>query len=256
MVSKMVPLKKTVRVATNNNFNCTLAEFKQLDELAASRPNYYFFINSNINTPRLLAINEHPYKAVVTINPTLKVVQKSVDKLYQLDKKKVAFVRVKLIPKHPEIQELITKLAKDNYAVVVTVQRWNSKKSAATWSDLDFYKYNHSRYRLTGVELEGLHTFVDASDKKVFICDRLGIGCAGCKLCIMLTSGEQSKLASINLSSSGVCKFNCPDCYAKRMSEMAVSFGNSPIAFDKIKANYKQSGNTAHIQETLKEVRG
>ena len=260
MVAKQIPLKvglkKTVRVATNNNFNCTEKEYKQLDAIALAHPNFYFFINANINTPDLLRINDHPYKAVITVNPTLLVRNECVERLYQIRKDLVAFVRVKYIPGHPEIKDVIARLAKDNYAVVVTVQRWNGKEALLNWTSLEHYTFAHNRFRLSGCALKELQDFVDSfEDEKVFICDRIGGGCGSCKLCTMLTSGEESKLASINLSSSGICQFNCPDCYAKTMQAMSRAFGYQPIVYDRIKANSKQAGQSKHIKDSLQAIR-
>jgi hypothetical protein len=247
--------RKTVRVATNNNFNCTVKEFKQLDMIAMSNPDSVFFINSNINTPELLRVNEHNYKIVVTLNPTLLVRQECVDRLYQIRRELVAFVRVKYIPEHPEINDLIIRLAKDNYAVVITVQRWNGRESLLNWSKLEHYTHTHNRYRLSGDALQQLQDFVDSFEtEKVFLCDRIGGGCGTCKLCVMLTTGEQTKLASINLSTSGLCQFNCPDCYAKTMINMVTRFGYQPIIYNRIKANSKQTGKTAHIKDSLQQI--
>ena len=251
-------LKKVVRVATNNNFNCTNKEFKQLDELNIANPGAMFFINSNINTPELLKINDHPYKVVVTLNPSLIVRKENLDKLHQINKSKVAFVRVKYIPDHPEINKLITRLVKDDYAVVVTVQRWNGIEALLNYTKLEHYSFTHNRFRLSGEALKELQEFVDSfgDDKKVFLCDRVGCGCKGCKLCTMLTAGIDCELDSINLSSSGICKFNCPDCYAKTMQAMSRAFGYQPIIYDRIKANSKQAGHTTHIKESLEKARG
>jgi len=249
-------LKKVVRVATNNNFNCTLKEFRQLHEIELSHPDSTFFINSNINTPELLRINDHPYKVVVTINPTLIVRQENIDRLHQIDKDKVAFIRVKYIPEHTEINELIKSLVKEDYAVVITVQRWNSIESLRNYTKLEYYTHHHNRFRLSGGALEKLQSFVDSFDtEKVFLCDRVGGGCGSCKICVMLTAGQNLKLTSINLSSSGVCKFNCPDCFAKTLQHFSVALGHQPIAYDIIKANLKQSGNTKHIKDTLQEIK-
>ena len=255
--SDLPVLKRVVRVATNNNFNCTNKEFKQLDDLNLTNPDAMFFINSNVNTPELLKINEHSYKAVITVNPTLIIRSESVNRLYQIDKSKVAFVRVKYIPDHPEINRLITKLVKDNYAVVITVQRWNGIEALLNYTKLEHYSFSHNRFRLSGEALNELQRFIDSfgSDKKVFLCDRIGCGCKGCKLCVMLTAKVDCEMSSINLSTSGICKFNCPDCYAKTMQSMSRAFGYQPIIYDRIKANSKQSGRTTHIKETLEKVR-
>jgi hypothetical protein len=255
LCKERIPLQLVVRVATNVNFNCTTKEWKQLDGFNKAYPEATFFVNSNVNTPDLLTINDHPYKAVITINPTLVVRQECIEKFHQLDKNKIAFVRVKYIPGDPEIQKLIDKLAKKYYAVVVTVQRWNGKESLLNWTKLEYYEHTHSRYRLAGVALKELQDFVDKyEDERVFICDRIGAGCRGCKICTMLVAGRESKLTSLNMSSSGLCKFNCPDCYAKRLQDMCKAFGYKPIIFDKIDRNSKQAGQSKHIKDSLKEM--
>jgi hypothetical protein len=216
-----------------------------------------FFINSNINTRDLVRVNENPYKVVITINPTLKVFEKNITRLKMIDKDKVAFVRVKYIPDRPEIKDLIQRLVKDDYAVVVTNQRWNGLETLNKHTDRKYYTWSHNRFRLSGEALNEVTELVDSfDDKKVFLCDRVGGGCGTCKLCIMLTAGINLKLASINLSSSGLCKFNCPDCYAKTMQNMAVGMGNSAIIFDKVKANTKQSGKSQHAKDAIKLLKG
>lgn len=245
-------LKKVVRVATNNNFNCTPKEFKQLKDLEIAQPSLSFFVNSNINTPELTRINDNPFKVVITINPTLRVLEKNITRLKMIDKDKIAFVRVKYIPEHPEIKDLIQQLVKDNYAVVVTNQRWNGLESLKKYTDPKYYTWEHNRFRLSGEALNEITKLVDSfENKKVFLCDRAGGGCGTCKLCIMLTVGINLKLASINLSSSGLCKFSCPDCYAKTMQTMALGMGNSAMIFDKVRANMKQAGKTQHAKDAV-----
>lgn len=255
LVSNRTVLKKVVRVATNNNFNCTTKEFNQLKDMELAHPDSVFFVNSNVNTPDLLKINKNPYKVVVTINPTLVVRPESYDRLKQLDPSKVAFVRVKYLPGHPEINALVTRLVKDDYAVVITIQRWNGIESLSNYTDRKYYTFEHNRFRLSGEALKEVLEFVDSFDTgKVFLCDRVGGGCGTCKLCVMLTAGTNLKLTSTNLSSSGLCKFNCPDCYAKTMQNMSRAFGYQPIIYDKIKANSKQAGKSQHAKDAVKHL--
>ena len=249
-------LKKVVRVATNNNFNCTVKEFKQLKAMELAHPESIFFVNSNINTPELLRLNDNNYKVALTINPTLVVRPESYARLKQIDKNKVAFVRVKYLPEHPEIKDLVTSLVKDDYATVLTIQRWNGIESLQNYTDRKHYTHEHNRFRLSGEALKEVIAFVDSfKDGKVFLCDRVGGGCGTCKLCVMLTAGINLKLSSVNLSSSGLCKFNCPDCYAKAMQVMSVGMGNTPLVFDKIKANLKQAGKSQHAKDALKHIK-
>ena len=256
-ISDRPELKKVVRVAVTNNFNCTRAEFRQLKQMELANPDSIFFVNCNINTPNLLQINENTYKAVLTINPTFTINPESISRLYKINKDKIAFVRVKYLPARPEHIKLVKDLAKDNYAVVVTTQRWNGLKTLQLYTDKKYYTWEHNRFRLSGEALKEVTEFVDSfKNEKVFLCDRVGGGCGTCKLCVMLTAGQNLKLASVNLSSSGVCKFNCPDCYAKRMQELSLMWGNKPIQYDQIKANAKQAGSLQHNKDAVKHFQG
>lgn len=248
-------ITRVVRVAVSTNFNCTKAEWDQLDELADKHRTSEFFVNCNIKTPRLLTVNDHPYKVVITVNPDLKVNERHIEKLRQIDQQKIGFVRAKYVPTMPEHKDLITTLAHEGYPVVVTLQRWNGKKSLFKYTEKHHYTWNNNRFRLSGDSLSEALDFVDSfRNEKVFICDRVGVGCGGCRLCSFLPTGKDLKIASVDLSSSGLCSYNCPDCYAKTMQRMAVAFGNSPQVFDKIRANTKQSGRTTHIKETLQKL--
>jgi len=246
-----VPLMKVVvRVAVSNNFNCTAPEWAQLGEFSRKFPYKYFFVNCNIRTPRLLTINDHDYKAVITANPDLVPDDRLIGRLAGLDQSKVGFIRVKWLPANTAIQDLIERLLEDGYPVVVTKQRFNSKKSLYTHTDGVGYKWTHNRYRLVGESLEALHQFVDQrSYEGLYICDRAGVGCQGCRLCATLTYGPDVSLRSLNLSSSGVCKYNCPDCYAHAIQQWLAHMDQPLIHYDEVKANKKQKGDTAHIRE-------
>jgi len=66
--------------------------------------------------------------------------------------------------------------------------------------------------------------------------------------CAKLTTGSADVvLASLNLSTSGLCRYSCPSCYAKTMQRFLVACEKNPIAYDVIKKNRKQSGKTKHI---------
>lgn len=246
---------KVVRVATNNNFNCTPAEWKQLNSIVSKNPNDAFFINSNINTPKLNTIKNNNYKAVVTANPDLIVTQSGIKKiLSRLNaiKSHIAFVRVKYIPNNDMIKLLLVVLVAQNFPVVITMQRFNSKKTLLKYTDPKHYTHSCSRFRLAGEALAELLFIVkvfQTSDKPVWICDQAGLGCQGCGLCSKLTTGQTNKIYSLNLSSSGICPYNCPDCYAKTMQNFCTKLGYKPLVYDKIRQNEKQTGRTAHIKE-------
>lgn len=240
-----------VRVANNNNFNCTPEEFKQLDGFSQAYPNKYFFINSNIKTPLLSNINDHPYKAVITINPDLIVNPKYLERLSTVEPSKVAFIRVKWLPETPDHEELVNDLIEEGYDIVLTLQRFNSNKSLRRYTNLHHYEYSCSRYRLAGKALQYVEDFVD--DKKsqglsVHICDRKGQGCKGCRKCASYTLGKILPISSLNLSSSGICPYSCPDCYAKTLQNFLKKCEKRPIKYNVIKRNNKQAGYTKHIK--------
>jgi hypothetical protein len=244
-------MKQVVRVAVSNNFNCTDKEWNQLHTFTKTNPDKCFFINSNIHTPKLHTVNDHDYKVVVTANPNLIPQTKILSKL-QAIKSKVAFVRVKYLPHNKAIKRLLFDIVQRGYPVVITLQRFNGKASLEKYTKTDYYEYSCSRYRLAGEELTRIKDFVSflrsAMNKQVWICDESGKGCKGCGLCATLTTNQSLPIASLNLSTSGICKFNCPDCYAKTMQHFCKAMGNNPISFDKIKQNEKQAGRTEHIR--------
>jgi len=239
--------KSVVRVGVLNNFNCTPKEYKQLNNFAHKHPDKSFFINCNINTPKLHAINDRPYKAVITLNPN--ITDNSFFKLGQVDLSKVAFVRIKYVPNKPTIVNLIKLIASMDIPVVITMQRFNGKKSVSTFG-IKNYKFSYNRYRLTENAKKVVEKLA-SNTKNVYICDRSGGGCKECGLCAKLTVGENLPVYSLNLSTSGLCPFSCLDCYAKTMQKFVVGCGHNPIAFDVIQKNMKQKGSTKHIKDNL-----
>jgi hypothetical protein len=138
----------------------------------------------------------------------------------------------------------------EDYTVVVTMQRFNSIKSASKYVPdyRDHYKFSYSRFRLTP-EAQGKLEEYTASKDRVYICDRAGKGCLGCGLCSTLTAGPRLPIKSLNLSSSGICKFQCPDCYARTMQNFLRASKTPLIRFDQIYSNMKQSGSLKHIKD-------
>lgn len=240
-----------VRVAVNNNFNCTTAEFKQLDDLSRVYPETLFFINTNIKTPNLLEINNHPYKSVITINPDISIDRRRVKRLYSIASDKIAFTRIKYIPGDPKIVDLIQEVS-ETHPVVITLQRFNSIKTASEFLP-DFrkhYKFSNNRFRLSGESLKKALEIADSNDQ-TYICDRAGTGCGGCGLCSTLTATDRLPIYTLNMSSSGICPYNCVDCYAKAMQNFLRKLNKPVIRFDWIHLNCKQSGRTDHIKKNL-----
>ena len=248
-------VKSIVRVATNNNFNCTVKEFRQLDKFAAENPEKQFFVNSNARTPRLKALLDHPYRAVITLNPDLAVNMKVVDRALAVAPS-VAFYRVKWLADNYPIASL-TELAASAGPVIITSQRFNSRRCMELHTESKHYKFECSRFRLHGESLKILEDYVDshkAAGLDMYICDRKGLGCQGCGLCATLNGVEGVPIESLNLSTSGVCPYSCPDCYAKQLQKFLVGCGNAPMKYDVIKRNKKQSGQTKHIKDAERKA--
>ena len=141
-------IDKIVRVAVNNNFNCTDAEFQQLETYISAYPDTVFFVNTNVKTLRLTSLNDYPYKAVITLNPDIDIDPEMVKKLSKINPRIISFVRIKYVPDHPEIVSLIKKISK-TLPVVITVQRFNGKRNIIKYvpSYRKHYVWSHSRYR-------------------------------------------------------------------------------------------------------------
>jgi len=257
-----------VRVGTLNNFNCTPAEWAQLDDFTAQNPDKFFFINCNAKTPLLQTINDHPYRAVITLNPDLFIDSSLVTRVLSLDPAKVAFVRVKWLPTlegprrdpishrqvwpgRPEIEQAISLFRHYGIEVVITSQRFNSKKTLKAHAPRAAYTWECTRYRVSGIAWKSLVRF--AKNTGAQICDKAGLGCQGCHLCSTLNGHSTSdRILSLNLSTSGICPYNCVDCYAKTMQHFRACMKQPLIRFNKIMANRKQKGNTVHILHNRK----
>jgi hypothetical protein len=89
-------------------------------------------------------------------------------------------------------------------------------------------------------------------DNNIYICDQLNLGCGGCGLCSTLTTGQSLPIYTLNISSSGLCKYNCCDCYAKTMQHFLKQINMPVIHYNWIHMNHKQSGRTEHIRHAKK----
>jgi hypothetical protein len=246
-------MKDIIRVAVNNNFFCTDAEWNQLEGFTKVYPESLFFINSNIKTPKLLTINDHPYKAVITLNPDLIPVEAQWKRLYDIVSDQVAFVRIKYIPDVPEIIDLIKKVSK-THTVVITLQRFNQKVTINKYvpNFRDHYTYKYNWYHLDGESLkEALK--LEGTNGRTFFCDKQELGCGGCGICSKLVAGGDYEVQTLNMSTSGRCQYHCPDCYAVLMQERLEKWGKTPIRFDWVHQNCKQTGRLKRIKDQKKK---
>lgn len=234
-------MKKIIRVAVNNNFNCTKKEFNQIDELSSLDTHSTFFINSNIKTPNLTKIKDHPYKAVITVNPDIIINPTHLNKLKKIPIDRIAFLRIKYIPNNLSIIQLIKHLSK-TYNIVITVQRFNGIKSIEQFvpNFRKDYVFFRNRFRLNPKGYAILENLIKDLDN-VYICDKLQQGCSSCMLCSTLVTGKEYPLYTLNLSSSGICPYSCVDCYAKTLQHFLREINKPVIRYDYIHMNKKQA---------------
>jgi len=225
-----------IRIATMNNFNCTAAEYKHA-ALYGNRA----FVNSNIkciNARTAGNVNSHDHKIVLTINPDVIMRPAYLEKLQLISREKVAFIRLKYCPGHGHVK-LYGQLVSMGYNVVITMMRFRSRKM------LD--KYVEEQYRDRYTFKKGYFRIDPDTLPKMFkyICDRSGKGCGDCYNCSILTVGHKDLIYGINLSTSGPCPYNCPDCYAKNI----ISYRGAK--YDQLKQNSKME-STKEILKGMK----
>jgi hypothetical protein len=222
-------MEKVLRVATFANFNFTDKEFEQLDDISEDRPEYRTFVNTN-SYPKLRG----KYPAIVTINPALKFVPPKGDTDI------IKAVRVKYIADaRPEVEQEFNKSVnwayKKDIPILVTYMRFKKlstlKKYTRTYGKQNsHYKWEGSYYRQVVKKTWELDLFN--------YCDLKDKGCPSCGNCAKLPFGiPKAKFYSINLSSSGKCPYNCPDCFAKYLQ----NWGG--LCYDRIIQNSKQEGH-------------
>ena len=132
--------------------------------------------------------------------------------------------------------------------------RFASNKTVNAYTDKAMYNYSHTWFRLNNKNMTALDAYISPI-KDVYICDRKGVGCVGCGQCAKFTTGSHGDLFALNLSESGLCPFDCVDCYAKKMQNFLVGCEKAPIIYDVIKQNLKQKGKTKHILLKKKELK-
>jgi len=222
--------QKLVRVGTMNNFGFTQAEYSQLNRFVGR-----FFVNGNIKgVTKITAknINQSAIPIVITINPDLVINPEYINKLKLIDKKVIAFIRLKFAPGYGHA-DLYNRLISAGYNVVVTLMRFKSKISFEKFIAPNYrsmYSHNGGYYRLLPDFYPSIFTL---------ICDRKGKGCQACYLCAKLVTGKAQQIYSLNLSSSGTCRYDCPDCFAKSCIKRS---GQDHPEFNRIKQNRKQAG--------------
>ena len=218
---------KILRVNTFTNFNFTTEEFRQMDSLEKMYPQYKMFVNCN-------SYNEitGKYPVVITLNAPL---DKFIKPRGDISLIKAARIKYVADPK-PKVrrafEDSLGWCLNNNIPVLITYMRF---RKIATLK-----KYCSSKFNYIWAK-----NYFRQMKKKTWpnqlinYCDLKEGGCPDCGNCARLTfQEEKAEIYSINLSSSGMCVYNCPDCYVKTISQ----WHGGTIAFDRITQNSKQIG--------------
>ena len=177
------------------------------------------------------------YPCVLTINPELTKFVKPRGKIGLVKAVRVKCV-VDPIKKVKVAFEDSYKWAKlNNIPAIITNMRFKSHQT------LNKYTLSPEKY----VWKRNFHVPIEKSifdDPDVYYCDLKGEGCPSCRNCSKLVFElDTPDIYSLNLSSSGICKYSCPDCYSKIM----LKYIPNGFAYDKILKNAKQRGyNVQH----------
>lgn len=224
---------KYVRVGVMTNYNHTGKELRALDEWRTKFPENRFFVNTNSHCPL-----SAPCPTIVTVNPDLNTFVPPRGDLSYLRAVRIKTVSGANVLVRSAIHYAITWALKNNIKILFTPMRFKSKRTLNAYV-LYTNKYQWIKNYFRPV-VDDYLSLVD--DIKIFKCDAKGLGCPSCLNCVKLTFPDDNpspstvdKLYILDLSASGPCKFNCPDCFVKNLKYV------KNISFDKLKTNSKLS---------------
>ncbi len=222
-----------IRVGVLNNFNFTNKELKQIEGYKGIN----LFVNSNSFIPIKSGV-----KSIVTINPYLKFYMNQQSNIVD-----VCAFRVKVVgdsKKEIALEEnKCFKFCKqNNKPILITFMRFASKNTLNQYTNSNTRDYIFKRgyfYYDHKLKIEIVNKLKKKYGELVYVCDIDEKGCPSCNNCARLTFGtKDTDIYSLDLSSSGYCPFNCPDCFAKRL----IKLNKNRINFDELKKNSKMKG--------------
>jgi len=235
---------KTVRIATSNNFNFSKNEINDFYTIQSQYKNV--FVNSHIKTP----IKDSKIPVIVTLNPNITDIG-----TIKGSKESIKALRVKFVLSKIGIKSFIECLEyakKEDIKILVTFFR---SKRNVTLNKFGMNKKHYSRignfHRLNKNAKKQSINIVEKLCKNLgisnllYYCDKNGGGCNSCLNCSKLTFNTNDDIYEINLTSSGNCKYNCVDCFAKYINLKNNKHG---MKCNVIKQNSKQGINSKYIK--------
>ena len=223
--------EQILRVATFNNFNFTDNEFAQLSEIEDIYPEYHIMVNSNAN-PKI----KGKYPAFICVNPHLNKFIEPKGDIELISAVRVKYVADAQLFVKKAFNDCVRWAYKHDVPILITYMRFRKLDTLKFYTKCSpgYYSWQKNYYRQMIRKTFDLDLFK--------YCDINEKGCPSCRNCSKLTYGyKDAKLCGINLSSSGYCTFNCPDCYVKPIIQWRGS-----ILFDKVTQNSKQLGHAAY----------
>lgn len=233
-----------LRVGVLNNFNFSKKEMKQLEGYKGMN----IFVNSNSFTKIKRGV-----KSIVTINPYMSFYMSSHSEIEDVSAFRIKVVgNAKQVYKDEETKclnycELTGKPA------LITFMRFISKESMNKYSDTPdnyvfkkgYYYYKHD------LKVKLINKLKKTWGKMIKVCDLEEKGCPNCMNCSKLTFNTTTEpIYGINLSSSGYCPYNCPDCFAKRL----ITLNKNRLSFDILKQNNKMKGYPKILKKKNKKT--
>lgn len=234
-------MKQVLRVGVMNNFDMTEKEFNALKEY--ERDDRIIFVNSNSFTEI-----KPNYPSFVTLNPYLKFQEP------KGDLSNVKAFRIKMwftedLDWDYHIAKSIAFAIGNKIPILITFMRFRTEKSLNQYKAIkSYYVWDHGWWRPRKEYKEAVR---DYFKDNVYYCDFDGTGCPSCMNCVKLIVPKDDydyySIASLDLKESGndgVCKYNCPDCFAKKCLNRTK---NKKPALNQIKYNRKQLGKMIHV---------
>ena len=218
--------EKVLRVDTFTNFNYSEIEFKQLEKISKDHPGYKVFVNSN----SFVEI-KGDIPAVVTINPHLVKFVKPKGNIGMIKACRIKYVSDPTDDVRQAFNESVEWCMANKKPILITYMRFRDEQTLKQYTRSHFnYIWAKNYFRQKIKKTWDLDCFN--------YCDKGELGCPSCMNCSKLTYGVDAEIYSINLSSSGMCKYNCPSCYVKTITQ----WHHGQICMDKIMQNCKQVG--------------